>query len=851
MGMAEKTEEMLSRLDTYLIGLKSRGEKLPTWRAAQKPHFKVISAAANVDYSFLFAQAGKQRISLAVQEIGLLPVNGSQKSRLSEQYERNCSLLENYIELLKRNGLTLPEDPKHKGQIFFTQLEIEAGLQQSTLTLKGIESDQAYKVRLQQMLKNLTSDLGLKIRVLPQTLNREVTALTYEFLLQRGTEEREKELKGKRWAKQQLYNTRSALKSFIKTLGLELTSTIGKELVWNFKQTLMEVQSNLNIAQTSKAKFQTEICWWYDLYQALVKEQNIPEQFHQALVYLIDRSGLTVSVLARLIDISREALRQWYYGEATPIATSFPSLCKMEKLFKLPTGILVNKIPSKNRRRLFRLSQLPEFLQKNPTLFYKISRYLPDDFCETSHERQQEIVASIRAEILRSDDPHTKKVFELQQLPYKLKDWPASLREEFDEFATYKMMQRPPLGMRRTGRWRVATKVLIEREMGYLFGAICLPTDSGDIRVRGLGATAEDVTLALIACPLLIDWFMKFRFETRSQYTEHAIRLFDCFKSMLQPKTGWLRQRPQLAARLRPISCRMQELVSPELVLKARTNWEQICDEAIEFYNDMIREEIKPIIEVARDPFYRIKGIVEMDNPLLSTEVLMRGMKDDMPNQYTQPTYYHLAIRDRALVMLIESTSLRRNTIVQLDFTGDDNGHLYKLNNKYVLSIPRGFFKEANSPYFGPKNAQTDYYMELPDIYGFYDLLDEYLNTSRSWLLEHYHPECKDHPLFVASLNRSSARMVPTCVSRRYSEAVTRYLVENRWRGTGYSEVKKHYSHSARHKRGTGALKLTGSYQIVADTNHTSIKTAQQHYAKYEPKERNKRVNEALYGVKG
>ena len=145
-----------------------------------------------------------------------MPINGSRKSRFSEQYERNCSLLENYIELLKQNGLKLPEDPKRKGEIFFVQLEIEAGLEQCTLTLKGIESEKAYKVRLQQMLKNRSSELGLEVRVLPQSLNREATALTYAFLLQRGTEERENELKGKRSAKQQLYNTRSALNNFVR-----------------------------------------------------------------------------------------------------------------------------------------------------------------------------------------------------------------------------------------------------------------------------------------------------------------------------------------------------------------------------------------------------------------------------------------------------------------------------------------------------------------------------------------------------------------------------------------------------------------------------------------------------------
>lgn len=165
-----------------------------------------------------------------------------------------------------------------------------------------------------------------------------------------------------------------------------------------------------------------------------------------------------------------------------------------------------------------------------------------------------------------------------------------------------------------------------------------------------------------------------------------------------------------------------------------------------------------------------------------------------------------------------------------------------------MLNIPPEPFKEPKSPFFGPKNAQKNYVMHVPDIFGLYKLLDEYLNVSRPWLLKNYYPECPDYPLFVASFRSKSARMVPVRISRIYTEATRKYLVENKWRGTGINNVKRHGPHSARHIRGTAIVKKTHSIQMAADANHNSEKTARQHYARYLPEERNREVNDALFG---
>ena len=841
-------DETMNKLELYLDGLRARGEKLPKCVFQERPHFRAISAASGVDFGFLLSQPYKQRITLAIQEIGFTQNEKSHWSKLNERFEQNCQRLSNYFSWLEVRGEKLPENPEKRGEVFFAQIEIEAALTPDALRLKNTESDKARNLALHQIIKDVVPQLGVEVRVLLQSPGERPSQISYKQLLESGTKERDRELIGKRGARQQRYNTRSALNKFCEVLNLDQEGPVGSELTINFKAATETVMDKIKEESTRK-KFQTEINWWHEFYRRQIKCESMPSDFLQTLVHIVSRSGLSLPVIAKLIGVKTTVLRKWHAGISTPSLLSIESIYRMEKLFRLPSGILTNKIPGKTLGKRFKLSNFPEFLRENKSLAHAVSNYLPDDFCERPEMTQREIVESIRTTILRGDDPYSLRLQELSKLPYKLTKWPLQLRQEFDPLAAYKMGDRTPIGMRRKGRWRETTKDKVESHLASLFGAICLSNESEDERVRGLAVPKEHLTLAFIACPLLIDWYTRFICSVRNEYTDDTICFIRDLMSFLRRRYGWLRQMPQLAQRLRPVLYGTTELVSEDLILIAQTDWNKVCDDAIEYYIDLI-EEIQPLVTVSRDPFLKIAGILDMEDPMKMLEMLTQGLKNDMPNRLTQTTYYHLAIRDRVLILLINITGLRRTTIVKLDFTGTGIGHLFKQSGRYMLKIPRQFFKVEDSPFFGPKRSQDDYHAVLPDVYELYDLLDEYTTTSIPWLLNKYYPNCKEHPLFVNSGLGKSARMRPERVSGIYTQATARYLVENRWRGTGIPNVSKHGPQSARHIRGSAAYRKTRLHQDSADANHNSVRMSKKHYTRTSTKERNDRVNEILFPPK-
>lgn len=695
------------------------------------------------------------------------------------------------------------------------------------------------------MIEDAAERLGVELRVLPRAPGATLAPLTYVQLLERGTEERRRELQSKGSQRQQLYNTRSALSQFIERSGLDKAAEVGDEFAAGFDGAVTKVAAMFRSEGTLK-KFLTEIEWWRGFHRGLLKEQAMSADFRGALAHLIHGSGLALHMVARLGCLHETSLKGWCEGTRTPAAASYAAVTRLEKLFKLPAGALVSKLSSRGYGGRFRRAQFPEFLREVPRLAHKVSPHLPDDFCELPLERQKEIVESVRAGVIRGNDPHTLKIVELTKLPYRLVDWPPSLAGEFEDLADFKMGERPPLGMRREGQWRPASRETMRKTMARLFGALSLPSSAEDIRVCGLGVPADHLTMAMFACPLLVDWFVRFGAERSGKYTESAKALVDNVKSWVRPDVGWLRQRPALASRLRPVSCGGTELVPKELVARAQTDWGGVCDDAYRRYENLAKE-LKKLIIVGRDPFLRVDGILEMDSPMQSLKILLDGMKACLPSKETQPLMYHTAIRDCALVALLAVTGLRRNTLSLLDYGGPTGGHLTRQGRRYVLNIPRSLFKVVDSPFFGPKHARKDYFMKLPNVFGLTDLLNEYLYDSRPWLLDRLHGGEVEHPLFVTARSRRFVRVAPVLVSVIYRKAVTRHLVDNRWRGTGIPGVMPHGPHSVRHIRGTEAVKRTGSFHLAADVNHNSEEMARKHYARFLPTDRNKRVNEVLF----
>jgi hypothetical protein len=199
-------------------------------------------------------------------------------------------------------------------------------------------------------------------------------------------------------------------------------------------------------------------------------------------------------------------------------------------------------------------------------------------------------------------------------------------------------------------------------------------------------------------------------------------------------------------------------------------------------------------------------------------------------------------------VALIAATGLRRNTIAQLDFTDDEAGHLIVKDDCVVLNVPRHFFKEPDSSFFGSKSGQSDYYNQVPNVFWLVEIFSQYVSVSRPFLLSQCHPDCDENPLFITSARGKTARLSPESASAIYFKMVERHLMENKYRGTGISHVWACGPHSARHIRGTAIIKKTGSFKLAADANQHTESVARKHYARITTEDRNRVVNSTLFG---
>jgi hypothetical protein len=836
-------DEVMNKLDAYVARLRKQGMKLPTHLCKKIPHFGAISAASGVDLKFFTEQRYRNRISLAVDEVG---VETNWKLQQSMRKEYNEASLATYILDLKKKGLKLPEDPLKRGRVFYSQVEVEAGLWRKMLTDVKVSRTGEHDSKLLTMIEDAVPALGMEVRLLRTPTEPAGTRITYKQLLASGTAQRKQELEGHKSAQQQVYNTRWALKYFRRSLDLSENTPAGHELFDEFDANLQIVLDKVHDEDTRK-KVQTEVRWWSGYYQKLLKAGFVPEDINDAIVYLVDASGLPISILSKLIGVRENALYAWHQGSRTPSMLSKDVLTRMETLFKLPGGALLSRVPGQHGGLRFRRDQLPEILREDKNLMKKVIKHLPAEFCVLPTDKQHDIVEDIRKNIAGYDSDFTRMMRALRESPYRLKELPIRLSEEKEEFFAFKTMERQPLGMRRGQRWRDTTKKKADQDMSSLFGALRLPSEAAVVCLRGLGIETERLTMAFIVCPLIIDWYLRFLGEARTQYTQYHLDLIGSYIEMLEPGTGWLRQKPQLAGRLTPVSLGDTELVSPDFITRAISDWNGVCDGAIEQLK-ALRTELRPLAKVSRDPFSRIEGIVEMDDPMEATRMLIDGMRRAWPNPKTTPMRYHVAVRNTALILIFCLTGFRRLTASMLNYTGEESGHLFMRGGKYVLHVPRGLFKVENSPYFGPPNARRDYHMTIPNVFGFNEVMSKYLNESRQWLFERYHAGSVEKALFITASGAKTVRLAEDRITKIYNCETETHLVENKWRGTGIARVARHGPHSARHIRGTAVIKKTGSTQMAGDANHNSEETARKHYTRFLPEDRSRRVNKILFG---
>jgi hypothetical protein len=483
---------------------------------------------------------------------------------------------------------------------------------------------------------------------------------------------------------------------------------------------------------------------------------------------------------------------------------------------------------------------MPAFLHDDRRLYYRVAPHLPQTFVELPEAEQRSIVEDVLANICSMGTEYSKRTAELCKLPYVLKKWPKALLSERENLCKFKTSELTPVNMRRIGVWRESTKTLYVTLFSSLFGALNAPTDAEHIEMRGLSIPHKNLCFAMIACPKLMQWYLVFRKTRRGQFNSMSIDICKKFRALVRQKVGWVRQIPKLAKRLHPV----RGYVDKAFIERANRNWNKVCDEAVDFYTQKI-EELSLIKKQSRDPFKAIEGIVESADPIDSQAMLIEGLMSEFPDPATAPLKHAIAVRNCVAGTYLAITGLREKHITGATYKEDNTGQIRQDGDEWTVEIPREFFKDPESSFFGPADQKEDFQQVLPDWCNSYANFKLYVEVCRPLLLNHYHKGVQSDCFIIST--GPVPQMSEKTFATLYRRFTATHLAENKAKGTGIPKVRPHRPHSVRHIRGTHIAKTTGSMDLAGDANQNTAGTARKFYAKFVPKDRTALATRALF----
>lgn len=837
---AGKPKTYRERLDEYFRGLEIQGLGVPQ-SSKNRGYPSNVFIAQETGIPVTSVEEHKEIIHKWVAKIGLgEPVEPATPHTEKTQqrqalYERIIGL---YLDGLRRNGKSVPEDPANPGKPDLEKISDESGV-----PLFDLRRASPARTRLLRSV----AELGLQVYA---DFRRGM--MTYGELLEEGGEIRRSELEGKRWADQQLYNTKSALRRLMKKKGRSEDDPLGPEFLENFEKTVREITAGIKKV-TTRRKFSGEIRRWPTLHRQVLLARGFPRKFHIALREAIKWSGLSLERVAERVGCASEIIRRWINQEREPSKGSSPLISLIEEVLDLPPKTLTSLIPRRCTRRL-KGEDYPEFaaidgeqvkLRDKPDLLSKLRPLLPDDFADRPMEERQEIVDWLCANLIgpTSTWGYLSRLF--GKLPYVMNKFPADLEAEIESLEEFKTADLPPEGQQRNGTWSDDTVIARRAALGSIFGALALPKKAKDPRVRGLGLDRTSFCMAMLARGKIMHWWVHWKGARRKdpkgdknkgKYSYHDAQVVTFIMSLFTKETGWLRQNPQLAERLRPIP----GFVDEAFIKKARNDWSTVCDQAYEYYKTLCAQ-VEDLAQEIRDPFAPIRPILESDNPIAALKLFARNILEDMPDLAVAPVKAARAMRNYMIVRIISATALRRKNLCELTYRDDNKGELRREGDKWVVEIPYLQFKNKDSSFFGPKKKKHNYRRVLKDVDGLYQRLEEYVTLHRPILLGGKQSDV----FFVTGSKRPEFSRLR--FERVYRSLTILYLAENKYLGRGIPGVKPHGPHAVRDIIATFLIKKTGLFEAVAYALADSVAVVRNHYTCFLPQDKTHLADKLLY----
>lgn len=576
-----------------------------------------------------------------------------------------------------------------------------------------------------------------------------------------------------------------------------------------------------------------------------------PRSFQEALETQIRRHGETSWQLHDAIAgpgdlLSKTTIPSWRRGTRTPqTIESFDVLRRIEDRYRLPPGyfrdFLVNR---------------PKASQGNipgvtPAEARRLAWHLPDDFVERSAAEQHEILEWVRRVIISGTTEYRRYQAESSRHRFGLRFESASkrrelaapprLQTEMDALNSFKTATLTKAGYKRSGVWNEETSSQRTEHLSLLFGAFSAPADGP---VRGLGVPSDQLTFGLLIVPAVWDWYVQWRERKRGFYTRWEAEMLQIAAAFTRAETGWLRQSPEYAERLRPIP----DLVSEGDILEVQADWPGACDR-LHCHALARAKEVERVARVHRDPFEPILPILEADSPLAEYRKITDELARRMPDARRYPKAHAEAVRSLLMLRIGLHSGLRQKNLRQLmvcpkglahrserQLADAKRGELRwsERDAGWEIFIPAVAFKNATSSFFGSRPFR----LVLPDLGGLYGYIDHYIERGRALLLR---TAADPGTFFVKSVKVSSrdASYNQHTFYEAWRLTIQRYGIYNPYTGLGAIQgLLPHGPHNVRDVLATHILKQTGSYEQASYAIQDTPEMVAQHYGRFLPQDK-------------
>lgn len=846
---SKKLDDYKTQLDIYFERRHEQQLGVPRVKAREFPSLLSIASQTGIPAWTMRDQPDlMQHITDWAQQIGFGLTeegHGGPASNL----ERGLWLKQKayaYLLQLRQEGKKLPQNPNRAGTLFWAKIARDSGVPINSL---------AGWSPLRKIMINAIDDLGMKLY--PET------SITFGDLLTEGSKWRMEELKGKSSADAQLYNTRTALRNFMRNAGergteLKTEDFIGAELLDRSEETIRSVAAQIN-CDNSRRKFCTEMTRWTSYYLWLLRGRELPQQFGDALDVVVERAGISINELAKAARVPERLIYRWINGERRPAHESFPLIRQIEEFLSLRPNTLTSRVVN-CRKKYFPSSIYPEYVivagdkievRNNPSLRADLRPLLPNDYESSSNEERSETAAWLIENLILPTTVWGRWHKLVVNSTYAIKELPPVVSGEVSELVKYKRALLPPAGMQRTSSWSEATEIMFKGALRRIIGVLALPVDDGSQSLYGLGLDTSKFCIAMFTCTAITDYWIRWNGRRRSKsgivedgceesYSENDLIIVQSLLSLLRQKTGWMRQKPELARHLKPVS----GFIDEAFIVRAIEDWDGICNEAYAYYRDL-EKHLEDVVEEQRDTFEPILSLLDRNhpeycNPIKALRIFSQNIIDDLPEPSLAPVRAAKHIRNYLVTRILPETVMRSRNLRELTYREDNTGQLRRRGDKWIIVISWRLFKNKHSSFFGSKKKKHDYERELKDRDGLYSWIEKYIRVYRPLLLEGR----KTNIFFVSTAKR------PLFTVSRFSSLYRRltmlYFAYNPFTKQGVPGVKTHGPHAVRDMFATFVIQETGSYDLAAYVIGDAVETVKKHYTRFMPKDKMRLIDSII-----